>query len=110
VTAFEEIMVEIDPTTTGMEFVASAALGGIIGLAVKKVAKTVAVIIGIQLVLFRYLESYGIVMVDWDRLTAGLYDAQQRVQEDTHWIEPIVSTLSVGVGFSSGFMLGYYRG
>ncbi len=103
-------MVEIDPTSVGFEFAASAILGGLIGFAVKNVAKVVAVIIGVQLVVFRYLESNGIVIVDWDRLTAGLLETQDQARQGVHWISSVVSTLSVGVGFASGFLLGYYRG
>ncbi|SFS55722.1 FUN14 domain-containing protein [Halostagnicola kamekurae] len=102
-------MVEIDPTSMGFEFAASAVLGGLIGFAVKTVAKLVAVIVGVELVIFRYLESNGVVTVDWDRLSAGLLETQERAQEGADWIESIVSTTTVGVGFASGFLLGYYR-
>lgn len=102
-------MVEIDPTSMGFEFAASAILGGLIGFAIKTVAKIVAVIVGVELVVFRYLESNGIVVVDWDRLSAGLLETQQQAKQGAGWLESVVSTTTVGVGFASGFLVGYYR-
>ncbi|WP_254768363.1 FUN14 domain-containing protein [Salinilacihabitans rarus] len=104
-------MVDIDPTALGLEFGGGAAIGALMGFAAKKIAKLIAVIIGIQLVVFRFLESKGILVVDWERLSAGLLKTSERAQNaDAQWIEPILSTLSVGAGFVGGFMIGFRRG
>ncbi|PCR89804.1 FUN14 domain-containing protein [Natrinema ejinorense] len=105
-------MIDLDPTTLGLEFGGGAAIGGIIGFAAKKIAKLLAIIVGVQLMLFRYLESQGILFVDWNRLSAGLLKTQQRAQgaADVHWIQSIVSTLSIGAGFTGGFLVGFKRG
>ncbi len=100
-------MIDVDPATLALEFVGSAILGGVLGFATKQVAKLVAVLIGVQLMAFRYLESQEIVIVDWNRLSAGLIETQAQTN---HWFESVLSMLSVGAGFTSGFLIGFHRG
>lgn len=100
---------EIEAQQLAMEFGGGMLIGGIIGYGTKKLAKVLAVIIGVQLALFRFLESKGIVVVDYDRLTNGLISTPEQVQEPG-WVLPILSTLSIGVGFIGGFWVGYRRG
>ena len=101
-------MLELDPTTLAAEAGGGAVLGGLIGFATKKIAKLLAVIVGVQLVIFRYLESQGILMVDWDALSGGLVSASERA--DPSYLESLISTLSVGAGFTAGFLIGFHRG
>ncbi|WP_425606498.1 FUN14 domain-containing protein [Halomontanus rarus] len=101
-------MVNVDPTTLGLEVGGGAAIGLVMGFAAKKIAKLIAVIIGLQLVVFRYLESRGILIVDWDALSAGLISAGEHA--DPTYLETIISTLSVGAGFTGGFFVGFRRG
>ncbi|MDF9746512.1 FUN14 domain-containing protein [Natrinema salsiterrestre] len=105
-------MIDLDPTTLGLEFGGGAAIGGLIGFATKKLAKLLAVIVGVQLMLFRYLESQGILIVDWNRLSAGLLKTQTRAQDaaDISWLQSMISTLSIGAGFTGGFLVGFKRG
>ncbi|QSW98749.1 FUN14 domain-containing protein [Haloterrigena alkaliphila] len=103
-------MLDVDPTTTGLEFGGGAVIGGVLGFATKQVAKLLAIVIGAQLMAFRYLESQEILIVDWNRLTAGLVGAQEHAQEEIHWLESMLSMVSVGAGFTSGFLIGYHRG
>ncbi|MHC3437398.1 FUN14 domain-containing protein [Natrialbaceae archaeon A-gly3] len=98
----------LDPTTLAIEAGGGAVLGGLIGFATKKIAKLLAVIIGVQLVIFRYLESQGILIVDWDALSGGLVTASERA--DPSYLESLISTLSVGAGFTAGFLIGFHRG
>ncbi|MXV64277.1 hypothetical protein GS429_19845 [Natronorubrum sp. JWXQ-INN-674] len=102
-------MLDVDPTTLALEFGGSAVIGGVLGFATKQVAKLVAIIIGTQLMAFRYLESQEILIVDWNRLSAGLVETQERADE-IHWLESMLSMLSVGAGFTSGFLIGFHRG
>ena len=102
-------MEALDPQQLGLEFGSGAFIGAIIGFAAKKIAKILAVIIGIELALFKFLEAKGILSVDWSHLSAGLLKTGDRVQ-DPGWIAPIVSTLSIGVGFTGGFMVGFKKG
>ena len=62
----------IDPQQLGIEFGSGAVIGGIIGFAAKKVAKIIAIIVGLELALFKFLESRGILTVDWAALSAGV--------------------------------------
>jgi uncharacterized membrane protein (Fun14 family) len=100
---------EIDPQQLGLEFGSGALIGAIIGYATKKIAKLLAVIVGLQLAVFRFLESKGILQVDWARLTNGAVQTQEKVQ-DPGWIQPIISSLSIGAGFTGGFLVGFKRG
>lgn len=101
----------IDPQQLGLEFGTGAVIGGLIGFAAKKVAKIIAVLVGVELALFKFLESKGYISVKWDELSGGILGAAQSTQNiNTSWVEPILSTLSVGVGFTGGFMLGFRKG
>jgi uncharacterized membrane protein (Fun14 family) len=103
-------MVDISLSQLGLEVGGSAVIGGLIGFAAKKVANLIAVIVGLELLLFRYLESRGILSVDWERLTAGIVKASERGQEQgVSWLTTLISTAGVGVGFTGGFLLGFKR-
>ncbi|WP_312908433.1 FUN14 domain-containing protein [Natronosalvus caseinilyticus] len=101
-------MVNIDPTALGLEFGGGAAIGALMGFAAKKIAKLIAVIIGVQLVIFRYLESQGILIVDWSALSNGLIKTSEHA--DPSYLESLISTMSVGAGFTAGFLIGFRRG
>lgn len=104
-------MIDVDPTTLGFEFLGGAVIGGCIGFATKRVAKLLAIIVGVQLMGVRYLESQGIVVIDWNRLSAGLFGSgEMTTGVDTHWITSLLSTLPIGIGFLCGFLIGYHRG
>jgi uncharacterized membrane protein (Fun14 family) len=105
-------MVDINVQQLGLEFGGGALIGGLIGFAAKKVAKLIAVIIGIELALFKFLESRQILTVDWERLTAGLVQVGESAASSTppSWVMTILSTLSVGAGFTGGFLLGFKKG
>ncbi|MDZ7702707.1 MAG: FUN14 domain-containing protein [Halobacteriales archaeon] len=105
-------MVEIDPQQLGLELGTGAVIGGVIGFAAKKVAKLIAVIIGLELALFKFLESRQILSVDWEKLTAGAVKAGEAATSGTppSWAMTFLSTLSVGAGFTGGFLLGFKKG
>ncbi|MFC6953671.1 FUN14 domain-containing protein [Halorubellus litoreus] len=102
----------VDPQQLGIEFGTGGVIGGIIGFAAKKIAKIIAVIIGLELALFKFLESRGILTVDWDKLTSGFVKAGQDAASGAppSWIQTILSTLSVGAGFTGGFLIGFKKG
>jgi uncharacterized membrane protein (Fun14 family) len=103
---------EVDPTSLGLELGTGAVIGGIVGFAAKKVAKLIAVIIGLELALFKWLESRGILAVDWERLSAGFVQAGDAASGSTppSWISSLLSTLSISAGFTGGFFLGFKKG
>ncbi|WP_435070263.1 FUN14 domain-containing protein [Haloplanus sp. C73] len=101
----------IDPQQLGLEFGGGAAIGGIIGFAAKKLAKVIAIIVGLELALFKFLESRGILTVDWAALSAGvLKTGENAAGGPPGWVSTILSTLSVSAGFTGGFLLGFRRG
>lgn len=104
--------IDINLQQLGLEFGSGAAIGGIIGFAAKKVAKLIAVLVGLELALFKFLESRGILTVDWEQLTAGFVQASQDAAGGAppSWLQTILSTLSVSAGFTGGFVLGFRRG
>ncbi|MFA1611322.1 FUN14 domain-containing protein [Halobellus rubicundus] len=109
---FESLQLSLDPTQLGLEFGSGAVIGGIIGFAAKKVAKIIAVIVGLELALFKFLESRGILTVDWERLTAGIIEPAQNAATGAppDWLSTILSTLSISAGFTGGFLVGFKKG
>jgi len=101
---------DIDPTSLGIEFGTGAGIGAIIGFAAKKIAKLIAVLVGLELALFKFLESRGILTVDWDRLSGGMMQAAEVGSTPPSWMNTILSTLSVSAGFTGGFLVGFRRG
>jgi uncharacterized membrane protein (Fun14 family) len=101
----------IDPQQLGIEFGSGAVIGGIIGFAAKKLAKIIAIIVGLELALFKFLESRDILSVDWAALSAGiLQTGESAASGPPSWVSTILSTLSISAGFTGGFLLGFRRG
>ena len=105
------LQLNIDFQQLGIEAGSGAVIGGLIGFAAKKVAKIIAILVGLELALFKFLESRGILSVDWERLSAGVIGASQDAATGAppSWVETILSTLSVSAGFSGGFFLGWKK-
>ena len=108
----EPLQLSLDPTQLGLEFGSGAVIGGIVGFAAKKVAKVIAVLVGLELALFKFLESRGILTVDWERLSSGVLQNAQVAADGTppDWISTILSTLSISAGFTGGFLAGFKKG
>ncbi|ADQ67456.1 hypothetical protein GL213_09395 [Halogeometricum borinquense] len=108
----DPLQLSLDPTSLGLEFGSGAVIGGIIGFAAKKIAKIIAVIIGLELALFKFLESRGILAVDWEKLTNGFMKSTEAATSGAppSWISTILSTLSISAGFSGGFLVGFKKG
>jgi len=104
-------MVDINLASLGIELGGGALIGLLIGFAAKKIAKLIAVLIGLELALFKFLESRGILSVDWEQLTAGMVDAGSSASSSSppSWINTILSTFAVSAGFASGFFLGFKK-
>ena len=103
---------EIDFTQLGIDLGGGALIGGIIGFAAKKLAKVIAVIIGLELALFKFLESQQILTVDWEALSAGILKTGEGAAASgpPGWLSTILSTLSISGGFAAGFFLGFKKG
>jgi len=98
----------------GIEAGGGAIIGGVIGFAAKKIAKLIAVIIGLQLALFKFLEARGVLQVNWQKITNASANATKTAQEGgeagASWVNSLLSTLPVGAGFTGGFFLGFKKG
>jgi uncharacterized membrane protein (Fun14 family) len=109
-------MVEFGLQQIGLELGTGAVIGGLIGFATKKVAKIIAVLVGVQLALFKFLESQDILSVDWERLSAGLFDASTAATDAATASQPpglvtsLLSVIPVSAGFTGGFLVGFKRG
>ena len=105
-------IVDINPQQLGLELGSGAVIGGIIGFAAKKVAKLIAVLVGLELALFKFLESRGVLTVDWERLSGGFVEASQSAASGAppSWVNTILSTLSISAGFTGGFLVGFRKG
>jgi uncharacterized membrane protein (Fun14 family) len=103
---------DINVTQLGLDLGTGAVIGGIIGFAAKKVAKLIAVIVGLELALFKFLESRDILTVDWSQLSAGFINASTTAASATppSWLMSILQTLSISAGFTGGFLLGFKQG
>lgn len=103
---------DINAQQLGLEFGSGALIGAIIGFAAKKVAKVVAILVGLELAMFKFLESRGIISVDWERMSAGLVKASADAANGAppSWLQTLLSTLSISAGFTGGFLLGFRKG
>lgn len=100
----------LDLPGLGMQMGGSALMGAVIGFAAKKIAKVIAIIIGLELVVFKFLESRGVLSVNWNRLTnASQAAADQGTQATQSLINTFVSTAGIGASFAGGFLLGFKR-
>jgi uncharacterized membrane protein (Fun14 family) len=100
----------LDFTSLGLQIGGSALMGAVIGFAAKKIAKILAIIVGAELVLFKFLESQGFLQVNWGQL-GGFFEglASDAPGQAQSLVETFVATAGVGVGFAGGFFLGFKR-
>ncbi|SEO80757.1 Uncharacterized membrane protein, Fun14 family [Halogranum amylolyticum] len=107
-----DLPIAIDFRQLGVEAGSGAIVGGIVGFAAKKVAKVIAVLVGLELALFKFLESREILSVDWEKLTSGLLKTSESAATGAppDWVMTILSTLSISGGFAAGFLLGFKKG
>jgi len=101
----------LDPTSLAVQVGTSALLGALVGFATKRVAKVLAVVVGVELVVFKFLQSQGVLVINWNRLGGafGALAGNTQQQADSLLVT-LVSTTAVGAGFAAGFVLGFKRG
>jgi uncharacterized membrane protein (Fun14 family) len=87
------------------------AVGGfIVGYALKKIAKIIAVIIGLFFVALIYLVSKGIISLDYGKLEGGISDALGGATTAAGWLAPIIAHLPFAGAFGLGLFLGFKMG
>ncbi|MFC6755792.1 MULTISPECIES: FUN14 domain-containing protein [Haloarcula] len=96
----------------GLEMGTGAVIGGIIGFAAKKVAKLIAVIVGLELALFKFLETRGILEVNWQAIGGAAKNTTSTAtaSQPPGWLTSLLSALPVSAGFSGGFLVGFKQG
>lgn len=100
----------IDFGGLGLGFGSGGLVGAIVGFAAKKLASTLAIVLGVQLAGLKFLEARGILHVDREALSADLAAVGASAGEASSWLLTALSTLSLGTGFVAGFLLGFRRG
>jgi uncharacterized membrane protein (Fun14 family) len=119
-------MVEIDPFSIGLEVGGGGILGFLTGYAAKKVVKIVAILIGAQLALFKFLETRGVLEVNWEALYTGAANTTTAAANATvggnasgnatangtggGLFQSLLSALPVGGGFAAGALVGFKKG
>lgn len=87
------------------------AIGGfIVGYALKKVTKIVAVIIGLFILALIYLGYSGILTINYDKLGEAVSKALGGAGTATGWLAPIIAHLPFAGAFGLGFFLGFKMG
>ena len=106
-------MVEFSLPQIGLEVGGGALIGAVIGFAAKKVAKLIAIIIGLELALFKFLETRGILTVNWDAIGGAAGNATSAAGEGgaqvNGYLMSLLATLPVGAGFTGGFLLAFKK-
>lgn len=106
------LQLDMSAQQLGIEVGGGAVVGGVIGFAFKKVAKLIAILVGIELALFKFLETRGILEVDWSAISRTASNATDAATGATppSWITSLLSALPVSAGFTGGFLLGFRKG
>jgi len=87
------------------------AVGGfIVGYALKKVTKIVAVIIGLFLVAIIYLVNKGIITVDYGKFEEAISNALGGAGTVGGLLAPVIAHLPFAGAFGLGFFLGFKIG
>lgn len=85
-------------------------VGGVLGFAMKKIVKLLAVLAGIQVAVLAYLERQGVITVNWDVLqnmtviTPGEGGGMPPVAAN------LISSLPAGGGLAIGAAVGFRKG
>lgn len=87
--------------------VGAGGIGGfIVGFALKKISKLIAVILGLFLLALVYLGTQGIITINYGALFDALKKALGLAASGFSWIVGIISLLPFAGTFVVGFLLG----
>jgi uncharacterized membrane protein (Fun14 family) len=85
-------------------------VGGVLGFAVKKIVKLLAVLAGIQMAIFAYLEQQGVITVNWDALQNMTVVTPAQGGGMPPIAADLISSLPVGGGLAVGAAVGFRKG
>jgi uncharacterized membrane protein (Fun14 family) len=94
----------------GFQLGAGGIGGFIVGYAVKKISKLVAVVIGLFLIALIYLGTQNIISINYDALWKAMADAFGLASSGFSWLIGIISLLPFAGSFVVGFLLGFKLG
>lgn len=107
-------MVDIPFHQIGIEAGGGAVVGTMIGFAVKKLAKLIAVVVGLELATFKLLEMRGLLEVNWSAINGAASDATTASvalgSSPPPWLMNFLTTLPISAGVVSGFLVGFKMG
>ena len=91
--------------------VGTGAIGGfIVGYAVKKISKLVAIVVGLFLVALIYLGTQGIISINYSGLWEAVEKALGLAGSGLSWIAHLVALLPFAGTFVVGLLLGFKLG
>jgi uncharacterized membrane protein (Fun14 family) len=102
-------MSEILPSI-GFQLGAGGIGGFIVGYAIKKLSKLIAIIIGLFVVALIYLGTQGIISINYTALWNALSGSLGKVGSAFSWLVGVVSLLPFAGSFIVGFLLGFKIG
>ncbi|MEM1545252.1 MAG: FUN14 domain-containing protein [Candidatus Methanomethylicia archaeon] len=84
--------------------------GFLVGYAVKKVAKILAVILGLGFLSLLYLSYKGIIQISYDRLLGEVESGLKFIGIGQSVISSIIANIPFAASFITGFILGLKKG
>lgn len=84
--------------------------GFVVGYAVKKIGKIIAVLAGLLIIGLMYLSTSGIISVNWNALFDALGKAMGVAGTAVSWLAGVVALLPFAGTFIAGFLLGLKLG
>jgi uncharacterized membrane protein (Fun14 family) len=84
--------------------------GFLVGYAVKKVVKIIAVILGLGLLSLLYLSYKGIVQISYDKLLSEVEKGLGLIGAGQSIIPSIIANIPFAASFTAGFLLGLKKG
>ena len=102
-------MSEVLPSL-GFQLGAGALGGFLVGFAIKKISKLIAVIVGLFLLLLIYLSTQGILNINYDALWNAVNNSFSWLGSAFSWLVGVISLLPFAGSFIVGFLLGLKLG
>lgn len=106
----------MSPESLGVSIAGGGGAGLLIGYAAKKAVKIALFLFGGFLAILAYLETQGIISVNWEGINSAVGGvanvSSEAVGTGTQQFTALTGTgaAPVGGGFSLGFLMGFYRG
>jgi uncharacterized membrane protein (Fun14 family) len=89
----------------------AGGIGGfIVGFALKKLSKLIAIVIGLFLLVLIYLGTQGIISINYSALWSALSGSFSWLGSAFSWLISVISLLPFAGSFVAGFLLGFKIG